>query len=72
MEGSRRSPRPRPHIVRQILDGLEAAHRAKLVHRDLKPENLMLVGEPAGGDFVVKILDFGIARALDAGTQLTM
>jgi len=60
----------------QICDALSAAHGAQIIHRDLKPQNIMLLAEPAPRDFV-KLLDFGLARALggdelDAthGTQL--
>jgi hypothetical protein len=60
-------------IVTEILRGLQAAHEAKVVHRDLKPENIMLLGDPLQDEFRLKILDFGIARAIDsrATTQLT-
>ncbi|MEO3748075.1 serine/threonine-protein kinase [Plantactinospora sp. B5E13] len=47
-------------ITAQTCAVLSVAHRASLVHRDLKPNNLML--EPDGG---VKVLDFGLAVALD-------
>jgi eukaryotic-like serine/threonine-protein kinase len=52
-------------LVLQACAGLQHAHEAGLVHRDVKPANLLL-----REDGVVKIADFGIARAADT-TQLT-
>jgi DNA-binding response OmpR family regulator/tRNA A-37 threonylcarbamoyl transferase component Bud32 len=48
---------------------LESAHQAGVVHRDIKPPNIFLIGSLP--DFQVKILDFGIAKPLDAGAHLT-
>ncbi|MBN1417737.1 MAG: protein kinase [Planctomycetes bacterium] len=59
-------------IMREMLRGLAAAHESGIVHRDLKPENVMLLGGVAGPDFKLKILDFGIARSLRPGEQLTV
>ena len=49
-------------IARQIADALECAHEQGIIHRDLKPANVKL--RPDG---TVKVLDFGLAKALDPG-----
>lgn len=54
-------------IVTQLGDGINAIHQANLVHRDLKPENIIVNSK--GGETVIKIIDFGIARLLDRSTK---
>jgi serine/threonine protein kinase len=54
-------------LGREIADGLAAAHARHLVHRDIKPSNIWL---EAGRDRV-KILDFGLARALGEDARVT-
>jgi eukaryotic-like serine/threonine-protein kinase len=50
----------------QMLDGVEAAHRAGVVHRDLKPDNVMIT-KGSKGEPLLKLLDFGIAKLKVSG-----
>lgn len=65
----RAGPLPWAEATRVLADacrGLEVAHRAGLVHRDIKPANLM-----QSEDGTVKLADFGLARAAEAGLSIT-
>lgn len=51
--------------TRQMAEGLAAAHEIKITHRDMKPSNVMLMP-----DGMIKIVDFGVAKALEPTTSL--
>ena len=70
------SPRMHPvdalAVMEQMLAAIAAAHRAGVVHRDVKPENVLIAEAPGSSslvDAVVKVADFGLARAVEASAD---
>jgi eukaryotic-like serine/threonine-protein kinase len=55
-------------IARQAAEGLSVAHDMGIVHRDLKPDNIMIAKGRGGAD-MVKVVDFGIAKAAASDNQ---
>ena len=65
-ERGRLSPAEAVSIMEPVLSALSSAHRAGIVHRDVKPENILL-----SDDGVVKVADFGLARAVESDATAT-
>ncbi len=63
-ERGRLGPREALDIMIPVLSGLSAAHESGIVHRDVKPENVLLAS-----DGRVKVVDFGLARAIAAASH---
>jgi len=57
-------------IIHQCAGALTEPHAMGIIHRDLKPDNIIIT-LMSDGTLQVKVLDFGIARALEVNTQLT-
>jgi hypothetical protein len=57
-------------IATQVAAGLAAVHKQKLVHRDIKPSNIMVDLEE-GGDVTAKIIDLGLAKAVNESSAQT-
>jgi serine/threonine-protein kinase len=65
-EGGALAPEQAVAVVDQVLQALEAAHRAGFLHRDVKPENVLVADSG-----IVKVTDFGLARALESSSSAT-
>ena len=61
-------PRRAIDFARQIADGLHAAHELGIVHRDLKPDNVIVTRNRSGKE-IAKVVDFGIAKAVNDSPQ---
>jgi tRNA A-37 threonylcarbamoyl transferase component Bud32 len=59
------------HIFGQCASALSLAHAKGVIHRDIKPSNIVLCNTPERPDFV-KIVDFGIAKVLDDGDDISL
>jgi len=68
-ENERLLPRHAWTVLEQVGRAISRAHAQGFVHRDLKPDNIFLVDDE--DTFFVKVLDFGIAKALDQATGVT-
>jgi serine/threonine protein kinase len=62
-DANRLGVRERLELLLQVCDGVRHAHQKGVIHRDLKPSNLLVTLE--GGRRICKIIDFGVAKAIE-------
>ncbi|MEM1034980.1 MAG: serine/threonine-protein kinase, partial [Myxococcota bacterium] len=65
-----RSPSWVRRLVVQVAEALGRAHRLGIVHRDIKPSNVFVLEDERGDAPRIKVLDFGVAKLLRAGSQV--
>jgi serine/threonine protein kinase/tetratricopeptide (TPR) repeat protein len=65
----RLAPRERLELFLDVCQAVQHAHQKGIIHRDLKPSNILVTRHDAGAPAVVKVIDFGIAKA--TGQHLT-
>jgi serine/threonine-protein kinase len=58
-------------LVLQTCDAIAEAHSLGIVHRDIKPTNLFVAKRPDGTD-IIKVLDFGISKAVQGNTEMVL
>src|SRR5262249_8403813 len=58
-------------IVKETAEALHCAHRMGIIHRDVKPANIMVERDESGTPHA-RVMDFGLARDLEADQRLTM
>jgi len=59
-------------LLAAVCDAVQHAHQRGVVHRDLKPDNILITRSGDGASVQPKILDFGVARSMEADAQVTM
>ena len=67
----RLAPERIAYIMEGVCDAVAEAHKAGVIHRDLKPENILLTEADDPSKQIVKVLDFGIAKILSGGDDMS-